>query len=369
MRVNTLRTSTQEVMARVRQLLGSGWDQDVVRVHPQVPCAIVLQGSGPHEVSYSAAGGREVIISRKAGEAVLRGAPVFAPGVLAVSAGVARGELVALAVGREKPGSDVPEVTRGTTLYTAVTTATGAEADRGIADITTVATATTATVIASSSSSSITTTSSTPYCTVPVIGYIGASDTVPVLIHAAGGSGLDSNLASETPGLSPDERVPKGDAEKGSEDVIAPSGEGTPAEPEARSRATGPASMKGEKEGSSGAAEAEAEEAVVVAALPDSTSRAGQKERRRQRHGSSSSDAISTTNKAVARPAMPPSPLVPGWTLSSQGPLPPRTGLYVGLARAAMSRQEMFRAREGLALELVEPVFRVPPAVVCPRAG
>ncbi|GIL88736.1 hypothetical protein Vretifemale_16585 [Volvox reticuliferus] len=121
--------------------------------------------------------------------------------------------------------------------------------------------------------------------------------------------------------------------------------------------------MKGEKEGSSGAAEAEAEEAVVVAALPDSTSRAGQKERRRQRHGSSSSDAISTTNKAVARPAMPPSPLVPGWTLSSQGPLPPRTGLYVGLARAAMSRQEMFRAREGLALELVEPVFRVPPAV------
>ena len=137
-----------------------------------------------------------------------------------------------------------------------------------------------------------------------------------------------------------------------------------------------------------------------------------------------------------------PLPLPAGWTPSSQGPVPPRTGLYVGLARAVMGRQvgaragpggmggtrvytcvpparypgfltamhptlptshhrtprphvclfptqptptarhtspprfsthpcnppppscqEMFRAREGLALELVQPVFRVPPAV------
>ena len=37
--------------------------------------------------------GREVIISRKAGEAVLRGAPVFVPGVLAATAGIAEGVL------------------------------------------------------------------------------------------------------------------------------------------------------------------------------------------------------------------------------------------------------------------------------------
>ncbi|GIL60728.1 hypothetical protein Vafri_15256 [Volvox africanus] len=61
MRVNTLRTSTQEVVTRARQLLGSGWDQGVVRVHPQVPCAVILQGSGPHEVSYSAAGALEYV--------------------------------------------------------------------------------------------------------------------------------------------------------------------------------------------------------------------------------------------------------------------------------------------------------------------
>ncbi|GFR42950.1 hypothetical protein Agub_g3839, partial [Astrephomene gubernaculifera] len=117
MRVNTLKTSTQAVVDLVRQQLGPDWPQDVVQVHPQVPCAVLLRGSGPHEVSYEAAGCKEVVVSRKAGEAVLRGAPVYAPGVLAVSSGVARGELVALAVARERPGSDTPEITRGTTLY------------------------------------------------------------------------------------------------------------------------------------------------------------------------------------------------------------------------------------------------------------
>ena len=35
--------------------------------------------------------GREVIISRRAGEAVLRGAPVFMPGVIAATAGIVEG--------------------------------------------------------------------------------------------------------------------------------------------------------------------------------------------------------------------------------------------------------------------------------------
>lgn len=51
------------------------------------------------------AGAKEVIVSRKTGEAVLRGAPVYAPGVLACSSGVSRGELVALAVALERPGT------------------------------------------------------------------------------------------------------------------------------------------------------------------------------------------------------------------------------------------------------------------------
>jgi predicted ribosome-associated RNA-binding protein Tma20 len=38
------------------------------------------------------AGCREVVVSRKAGEAVLRGAPVFIPGVLAASPHIAAGK-------------------------------------------------------------------------------------------------------------------------------------------------------------------------------------------------------------------------------------------------------------------------------------
>ena len=38
------------------------------------------------------AGGREIVVSRKAGEAVLRGAPVFVPGVLAASPSIAAGK-------------------------------------------------------------------------------------------------------------------------------------------------------------------------------------------------------------------------------------------------------------------------------------
>jgi predicted ribosome-associated RNA-binding protein Tma20 len=45
-----------------------------------------------------------MVISRKAGEAVLRGAQVFVPGVLAVTAGLAAGDLVAVMVALDKPG-------------------------------------------------------------------------------------------------------------------------------------------------------------------------------------------------------------------------------------------------------------------------
>ncbi|KAJ9529721.1 hypothetical protein QJQ45_014495 [Haematococcus lacustris] len=48
---------------------------------------------------------RELVISRKAAESVLRGAPVFVPGVLACSAGLKPDDLVAVTVAVELPGS------------------------------------------------------------------------------------------------------------------------------------------------------------------------------------------------------------------------------------------------------------------------
>lgn len=45
-----------------------------------------------------------MVISRKAGEAVLRGAQVFVPGVLAVSSGLAAGDRVAVVVALDVPG-------------------------------------------------------------------------------------------------------------------------------------------------------------------------------------------------------------------------------------------------------------------------
>lgn len=45
-----------------------------------------------------------MVVSRKAGEAILRGAQVFVPGVLACSAGVSAGDLVAVSIALERPG-------------------------------------------------------------------------------------------------------------------------------------------------------------------------------------------------------------------------------------------------------------------------
>lgn len=41
-------------------------------------------------------GGKEVVVSRKAGEAVLRGAQPYVPGCIAASAGLEAGDLVAV---------------------------------------------------------------------------------------------------------------------------------------------------------------------------------------------------------------------------------------------------------------------------------
>lgn len=51
------------------------------------------------------AGLKDVVVTRKAGEAVLRGAPVFAPGVLAMSKHLVEGDVVAVSIAREIPGN------------------------------------------------------------------------------------------------------------------------------------------------------------------------------------------------------------------------------------------------------------------------
>ena len=95
--MNTLRTSREDVLRRLPELLTP---EDAVLLaahppllHPQLP-AIILPGTGPHAVNYSAAEGRELVLGRKAGEAVMRGAHIYLPGILACTPGLARGDLV-----------------------------------------------------------------------------------------------------------------------------------------------------------------------------------------------------------------------------------------------------------------------------------
>ncbi|CAK9156186.1 unnamed protein product [Ilex paraguariensis] len=83
---------------------------------------LFVKGSGPHAIEYEYKEDRppkEVIVSRKCAEAVLRGAQVYVPGVLACSAHVEKGDVVAVSVAVEQP---IPNsgwgigITRGTVL-------------------------------------------------------------------------------------------------------------------------------------------------------------------------------------------------------------------------------------------------------------
>ncbi|KAJ9529865.1 hypothetical protein QJQ45_022265, partial [Haematococcus lacustris] len=127
LRVNTLVSSVEEVMQVIQDASKSVAKEEQQRAyqagrslvssspqrHPLVPCALLLPGCGPWPVDYSPAAGRELVISRKAAESVLRGAPVFVPGVLACSAGLKPDDLVAVTVAVELPGSIRCGVTRG----------------------------------------------------------------------------------------------------------------------------------------------------------------------------------------------------------------------------------------------------------------
>ncbi|XP_030466851.2 rRNA (cytosine-C(5))-methyltransferase NOP2C [Syzygium oleosum] len=89
---------------------------------PGLDYVVFIRGSGPHDIDYGYAldkPPKEVMVSRKCAEAVLRGAQVYVPGALACSAHVEKGDVVAVSVAVEQPGPDGGwgvNMTRGTVL-------------------------------------------------------------------------------------------------------------------------------------------------------------------------------------------------------------------------------------------------------------
>ncbi|XP_004491318.1 rRNA (cytosine-C(5))-methyltransferase NOP2C [Cicer arietinum] len=141
-RVNTLRSDSDAVIEKLRSLvkpssnatdsedgddvpnpLKEGLNSDSglffkCRI-PGLDYVVFVWGSGPHRIDYGNVAPKEVIVSRKCAEAVLRGAQVYVPGILACSGHVEKGDTVAVSVSVEQQGSDggwSAGMTRGTVL-------------------------------------------------------------------------------------------------------------------------------------------------------------------------------------------------------------------------------------------------------------
>uniref|UniRef100_A0A2P2KZZ1 Uncharacterized protein MANES_08G014300 n=3 Tax=Rhizophora mucronata TaxID=61149 RepID=A0A2P2KZZ1_RHIMU len=146
-RVNTVKTTSDAVIQKLQSILNHKWSEDRSEDRegpnedadnlieeslqngfmskcqiPGLDYVIFVKGSGPHVIDYGYKSGtplKEVIVSRKCAEAVLRGAQVFVPGVMACSAHVEKGDAVAVSVAVEHCGSDggwTIGITRGTVL-------------------------------------------------------------------------------------------------------------------------------------------------------------------------------------------------------------------------------------------------------------
>ncbi|KAI3764122.1 hypothetical protein L2E82_14125 [Cichorium intybus] len=147
-RVNTLRTTTEAVIEKILEIQCEKRQNDTLKnlhmnddsesqsvagfsleTNPVLKCEIpgldyvvFAKGSGPHDIQYDYQQDRppkEIIVSRKCAEAVLRGAQVYVPGILACSAHVEKGDLVAVSVGVEQPSRDngwAIGITRGIVL-------------------------------------------------------------------------------------------------------------------------------------------------------------------------------------------------------------------------------------------------------------
>ncbi|KAM5580084.1 rRNA (cytosine-C(5))-methyltransferase NOP2C [Rosa sericea] len=128
-RVNTLKSTPDSVIEKLRGVL-KGVSISKCEV-PGLEYLVFVKGSGPHSVDYGCDEDgnvkhppKEVLVSRKCAEAVLRGAEVYVPGVLACSAHVEKGDEVAVSVSVEQPGAEggwVVGITRGTILQGAET--------------------------------------------------------------------------------------------------------------------------------------------------------------------------------------------------------------------------------------------------------
>uniref|UniRef100_A0A383VZZ1 SAM-dependent MTase RsmB/NOP-type domain-containing protein n=1 Tax=Tetradesmus obliquus TaxID=3088 RepID=A0A383VZZ1_TETOB len=112
LRVNTLNSAPQDVVQQLQQLFPGVQPY----VHPVVSSAVIVPGRGELQPDYEQCGGREVVINRLAGEAVLKGAHVFSPGLLAASRGLAAGDAVAVTVALERRPGGWAGVNRGATL-------------------------------------------------------------------------------------------------------------------------------------------------------------------------------------------------------------------------------------------------------------
>ncbi|KAJ4878919.1 NOL1/NOP2/sun family protein [Raphanus sativus] len=134
-RVNTVKTTSEAVIEKLTKILNESEDGSLKLVQsdgsspiskcqiPGLDYVVFVRGSGPHRIEYGSgleSPPKEVLVSRKCAEAVLRGAQVYVPGVLACTAHVEKGDAVAVCVAMEQPGDDEGDwsvnMTRGTTL-------------------------------------------------------------------------------------------------------------------------------------------------------------------------------------------------------------------------------------------------------------
>ncbi|XP_049370643.1 rRNA (cytosine-C(5))-methyltransferase NOP2C isoform X2 [Solanum verrucosum] len=121
-RVNTLKSTSDAVIEKLLEIFKERGMHDVAVQESSTTWEPDNCCSGPHAIHYGDDEGKplkEVIVSRKCAEAVLRGAQVYVPGVLACSAHVERGDAVAVSVAVEQYGPDGGwgvAMTRGTVL-------------------------------------------------------------------------------------------------------------------------------------------------------------------------------------------------------------------------------------------------------------
>ncbi|KAK4397733.1 rRNA (cytosine-C(5))-methyltransferase NOP2C [Sesamum angolense] len=122
-RVNTLKSTSDAVIEKLLAILQErGWQNDPAEGANVPYSSDDIATDQDHTIDYGYKKDKppkEVIVSRKCAEAVLRGAHVYVPGVLACSAHVEKGETVAVSVSVEQPGTDGGwgvGFTRGTVL-------------------------------------------------------------------------------------------------------------------------------------------------------------------------------------------------------------------------------------------------------------